>query len=224
MTRLLVLVEGQSEEVFVKRTLTPHLQNYGVYVQSPKILWTKRLASGGGYRGGASSWHQVRRDLSALSTDANAWITTILDFYGLPDNTPGMMDQMQESNAQNRVLAVQMQLGASINHQRFIPFLALHEFEAWIFSDPQVVENHFTRPQLADQMRDVVQKTGGPEMINHGASTHPKARLRHLIGSYKETADGPTLIEKIGLKTIRGACPHFDRWLSQLEGLGSSTD
>ena len=43
MTRLLMLVEGQSEEIFVKHTLTPHLAQHGVYVQSPIVLWTKRL-------------------------------------------------------------------------------------------------------------------------------------------------------------------------------------
>jgi len=224
MTRLLVLVEGQSEEVFVKRILTPHLQKYGVYVQSPKILWTKRLASGGGYRGGATSWSQIRRDLCALSQDANAWITTIIDFYGLPNDTPGMLNQQRESNAQYRVLAVQMQLASEIHHQRFIPFLALHEFEAWIFADPQVVENHFARPQLADQMREIVQKTGGAEMINHGPTTHPKARLKQLIRSYKETADGPTILEKIGLETVRASCPHFDHWLKKLESLGSGIE
>ena len=31
MTRLLILVEGQSEEVFAKRTLAPHLAAFGVY-------------------------------------------------------------------------------------------------------------------------------------------------------------------------------------------------
>lgn len=35
MTRLLMLVEGQSEEIFTKQTLTPYLKEYGVYVQPP---------------------------------------------------------------------------------------------------------------------------------------------------------------------------------------------
>ena len=55
MTRLLMLVEGQSEEIFVKHTLAPHLAQHGVYVQPPIVLWTKRLPSGGGFRGGVSN-------------------------------------------------------------------------------------------------------------------------------------------------------------------------
>lgn len=38
MMRLLMLVEGQSEEIFVKRTITPYLAQHGVYVQSPIVL------------------------------------------------------------------------------------------------------------------------------------------------------------------------------------------
>lgn len=63
MKRLLMLVEGQSEEVFVKQTLTPYLAELGVYVQSPIVLWTKRMPGVGGFRGGVSSWNQIRKNL-----------------------------------------------------------------------------------------------------------------------------------------------------------------
>ena len=64
MTRLLMLVEGQSEESFVKRTLAPHLAGYGVFVQVI-VLWTKRLASGGGLT------HIVRRPSLADGQQCN---------------------------------------------------------------------------------------------------------------------------------------------------------
>ena len=38
MTRLLMLVEGQSEEIFVKQTLAPFLAEKGVHVESPIVL------------------------------------------------------------------------------------------------------------------------------------------------------------------------------------------
>jgi hypothetical protein len=222
MTRLLVLVEGQSEEVFVKQTLAPHLQDFGVFVQNPKILWTKRLASGGGYRGGVSSWQQIKRDLLALLRDSGAWVTTLIDFYGLPKDFPGIDIMQSVAHPQAKVEVVQSKLAQQVQHPRFLPFLVLHEFEAWVFSDPVTVQDHFAIPTLADQIDAVVKQTGGPERINHGPATHPKARLRDLIGSYKETSDGPTLIAKIGLERIRKACPHFHAWVSRLESLGST--
>jgi hypothetical protein len=101
--------------------------------------------------------------------------------------------------------------------------LALHEFEAWLFSAPDAVEAHFGRADLADKLRTALQDAGGPELINHGATTHPKARLHSLVGGYKETSDGPTLLEKIGIVAVRAACPHFDGWLNRLEALGGGT-
>lgn len=220
MTRLLMLVEGQSEEIFVKHTLTPYLAQHGVYVQSPIVLWTKRLPGGGGFRGGVSNWSQIRRNLLPLTRDGDAWVTTLLDFYGLPEDFPGLPEALGEGKAQERVIALQERFSAEVNHQRFIPFLALHEFEAWLFSAPDAVEAHFEKAHLAERLRNAVQEAGAPELINHGATTHPKARLQSLVGAYKETSDGPTLIEKIGIAAVRAACPHFDSWLQRLETLG----
>lgn len=220
MTRLLILVEGQSEETFVKHTLTPHLAQHGVYVQPPIVLWTNRLPDGGGFRGGVSNWNQILRSLRPLTRDGNAWVSTLLDFYGLPKDFPGLQDALGVGAAHENVAALQTRFAAELNHQRFIPFLALHEFEAWLFSAPDAVAAHFGKAHLADKLRTVVQGAGEPELINHGATTHPKARLLSLVDNYKETSDGPTLLEKIGIAAVRAACPHFDGWLNQLEALG----
>jgi hypothetical protein len=67
-----------------------------------------------------------------------------------------------------------------------------------------------------------VEDAGAPELINQGATTHPKARLQSLLRGYKETSDGPTLLEKIGIAAVRGSCPHFNDWLSRLEALGGA--
>lgn len=221
MTRLLVLVEGQSEEIFVKQTLAPHLAEYGVYVQPPIVLWTKRMPAGGGFRGGVSNWNQIRRSLMPLTHDADAWITTLLDFYGLPGDFPALQGAVNQGDAKEAVKAVQTGFEQAVNHPRFIPFIALHEFEAWVFSQPDTVAEHFGGGKhLADKLRKAVQGAGEPELINHGEQTHPKARLQALGTGYKETSDGPTLIDKIGIDAIRGVCPHFDGWLKRLEALG----
>ena len=220
MTRLLMLVEGQSEEIFVKQTLTPYLADRGVHVESPIVLWTKRIPSGGGYRGGVSNWNQIRRNLLPLTKDADAWVTTLLDFYGLPDDFPGFAEARGPGNPRVNVATLQERFAHEINHERFIPFLTLHELEAWVFSAPEIVAQHFGNENLATQLRKAVQAAGEPELINQGAETHPKARLRGLQTGYKETSDGPTLLAKIGIPTIRETCPHFEGWIERLEALG----
>jgi hypothetical protein len=215
-----MLVEGQSEEIFVKHTLTPFLAERGVYVQPPVVLWTKRIPSGGGFRGGVSNWNQIRKNLQPLTYDTDAWVTTLLDFYGLPEDFPGYQDALGAGHPRDRVVALQARFESEIGHPRFIPFLALHEFEAWVFCSPETVAEHFGRANLADEVCKAVQGAGEPELINHGKETHPKARLLGMGSGYKETSDGPTLMSKIGIPAIRSACPHFSRWLDRIEMLG----
>ena len=222
MTRLLILVEGQSEKFFVERTLAPHLALHRVYVQ-PSVLWTKRLPSGGGFRGGVSNWNQILMNLRRLTHDGDAWVSTLLDFYGLPEDFPGLHDAPGAGHGRKKVTALQKRFAVELNHTRFIPFFALHEFEAWLFSAPETVAEHFGNADLVSKLCDAVREAGEPELINHGRDTHPKARLHQMDCGYKETSDGSTLMEKIGIATIRAACPHFDSWLKQLEVLGKAT-
>ncbi len=219
-----MLVEGQSEEAFVKKTLSPWLAARGVFVQGPVVLWTKRLAAGSGHRGGAGSWDQIRKNLSTLLADRDAWLTTLLDFYGLPEDVPGFAQHKGIGAADQQAAGVQAALASAFGHKpRFLPFLALHEFEAWLFAEPEVVGEHFGRPAIAARLAAEIPDPGGPEAINHGRHTHPKARLRKHCQGYKETSDGPTVLAKIGIPGIRAHCPHFARWLAQLEALGAST-
>lgn len=217
-----MLVEGQSEEAFVKQTLAPWLAASGVLVQGPIVLWTKRLPAGGGHRGGVGSWEQIRKNLSPLLADGDAWVTTLLDFYGLPDDVPGLAEHKGRGAADQQAASLQAELAAAFGHApRFLPFLALHEFEAWLFAAPEVVATHFGNPAIATRLAGEIPDPGGPEAINHGHDTHPKARLRKHCPGYKETSDGPTVLAKIGIPAIRARCPHFAGWLARLEALGA---
>jgi hypothetical protein len=128
MTRLLMLVEGQTEESFVKRTLTPHLALHGVYLEKPILLWTKHMPSGGGYRGGVGSWRQIRKDLLSLMGDTDAWVSTMLDFYEFPEDVPGFSEMPVEPDAQKKAALLERCIAEALGHGRFFPFLALHEF------------------------------------------------------------------------------------------------
>ncbi|MBF0162550.1 MAG: DUF4276 family protein [Magnetococcales bacterium] len=214
MMRLLIAVEGQTEERFVKDTLAPHLGERGVWAV-PSIVETRP-----GFRGGVSTWHKVYTHIRKMGGDSNAWVTMLFDFYGFPTDTPGYDEAHQFDEPRQRVLHLQEAIKAAIDHPRMIPFLALHELEAWLFCAPDPFADHFGQPQLAEQLRQVVMEAEEPERINHGKKTHPKAQLERIQPSYKEVADGATLLNKIGIGPIRAACPHFAAWLERLEQLG----
>ena len=54
MKWLLILVEGQTEETFVRDVLIAHLASFEVHA-TPVILKTKRVKAGGVFRGGVTS-------------------------------------------------------------------------------------------------------------------------------------------------------------------------
>jgi hypothetical protein len=222
MTRLLVLVEGQSEEIFVNRTLAPHLAPYGVAVAKPILIWTRRLAGGGGHRGGVSHYRQIRNSLDPLLRDTTAWVTTLIDYYALPTDFPGHVAFSSLVDPKLKVAALTQAFAEDVAHPRFLPFLALHELEAWLFSSPPSVAGHFDNAGLSDRMQAMIAAAGEAELINGEPETHPKARIRGLVPTYKEVADGATILGKIGIEPIRTACPHFGQWLGRMEALGAN--
>ena len=220
MTRLLVLAEGESEELFIQNILAPHLENFGVYARATGVV-SKRLASGKKFTGG-NLWSNVRLSLQALLADSNAWVTTLLDFYGLPDNFPGLSGLPSPSGpALDAVQHVEKSIATTMGSPaRFIPFIAMHEFEAWYFSNPRKVADFFGKVEIAEAMARACQEANGPENINHGRETHPSKRLESYGIGFRKTS-AVTVLKEIGLDAIRASCPHFNDWLTRLEKLGT---
>lgn len=225
MTRLLLLVEGQTEEAFVNRVLRPHLAHFGVFAERASLLRTKELPEGKPYRGGVTTYRQISRDARRLLTDSNAFVTTLIDYYGLPADFPGLEAAKTLPDAVARVTSLETAFAADINHARFLPFLALHEFESWIFAAPAVAEGHLALKGVAAELENATIAAGGAEQVNDGPTTHPSLRLVTVIErlggrSYGKVADGPDIVAKAGLHVVRRACPHFAAWLGRLEELG----
>jgi hypothetical protein len=224
MTRLLVLVEGDTEELFVQNILAPHLENFGVYARATGVV-SKRLADGKKFTGG-NLWSNVQLSLRPLLADTDAWVTTLLDFYGLPADFPGVSSvAVSLGAARDRVQALEQALSAALENmattRRFIPFVALHEFEAWYFAGPAKVADYYGRAEVAALMERAIHEADGPENINHGKDTHPSKRLESYGMGFRKTS-AVSVLRDIGLDAIRARCPHFNDWLTRLEKLGFS--
>ena len=219
MKRVLILVEGQTEETFVRDVMAPHLLARNV-APVPKLLVTKRVKSGGHFKGGVVSYAQVKGDLHRLLADTGAErITTMLDYYGLPDDFPGLADRPSGSCHQ-RVEHVERAFQLDLAHPRFLPYLALHEFEALLFTDPARCAWVFSdAPGTIKGMQAIRASVASPEEINEGPETAPSKRLLKLFPRYQKTVHGPLATEAQGLTSLRAACPHFNRWVSALESL-----
>lgn len=220
MKRCLMLVEGQTEERFVKDVLCPVFEPRGVFL-FPTILTTKVVKSGPNFKGGVTNYAKLRADLSKLLSDTSAVVTTMIDYYGLPDDTPGMATRPL-APAIHRVRHVEQSIFLDVGSPRhFMPFLALHEFEALLFADHEITAAVIPAREKA---LELLAMAGGlaPEDINENRETAPSKRLQKVFPSFKKTLHGPTAAKRIGLEAIRARCPHFDSWITRLEQFAAS--
>ena len=132
--RIYILCEGQTEERFVKVLLTPQFQGKQIYI-TPIVFPTKRNASGGRFRGGVRSYSKIAKELSILCNDHDAWVTSMLDYYQLPSDTPGM-DQ-RSGNLYADIVMIERAVEADVNRTNLHVNLMVHEFESLLFSDPK---------------------------------------------------------------------------------------
>ncbi len=220
MTKVLIYVEGQTEEIFVRNVLGPHLAARGVYLE-PTLAVTKRTKQGKHFKGGVTSYAKTKRDILRLLNDRSAaLVTTMIDFYALPKDFPGQGD-LPSSSPYQRVEHLEAAFAKDIGHRRFCPFFMLHEFEALLLTRPEVIGQAIPSATLKETETFMRELRGrAPEEINEGRKTHPAARIQSHFPSYNKKIDGPRIVERIGLEAIREKCQHFAHWLARLEGLG----
>jgi hypothetical protein len=218
MKRCLILVEGQTEERFVKDVLAPHLATSSVH-STPVVLITKVVINGTNFKGGVTNYNKFRSDLVRLIGDTDAYVTSLIDYYGLPEDCPGMSDR-PVGIASVGVKYVEDAILEDLNNpQNFLPFLLLHEFEALLFTDPYETAK---ASLSSDKGSELAASAGSltPEEINEHKLTAPSKRILSVLPHFRKTLHGPTAAKRIGLARIREKCPHFDSWLTLLEGIG----
>ncbi|GAA4357470.1 DUF4276 family protein [Variovorax defluvii] len=217
MRRVLILVEGQIEERFVKDVLAPFFEPSELFV-TPVVLVTKRVKDGPNFKGGVTHFAKFESDLRRLLRDSDALVTTMLDYYGLPVDFPGMSTRPAGGSPLDRVrhieIAVDQHFGKPDNLRTF---LALHEFEAWLFADPGVLADVMAAKGLEPSLAAIRAAVDSPEHINEAPQTAPSKRIEGLFPAYRKRLHGPTAAQRIGIERIRRECPHFDRWVAELE-------
>lgn len=231
MIRVNVVAEGQSEMHCAKGPLNQYLGGRPI-LDSRCVLTSRARWTNYEYRGGLLSYQKAKRDIvSWLKEDTQAYVTTMFDFFRLPNDFPGYENAMQLSNHLDAVLTLESAMKANIISElpgldidrRFIPYIQLHEFEALLFTNILVLKDDYIDTDDVDSINRLYAETKDipPEEINHGTDTAPSKRLLHAVGYQKGEAVSP-LIEAITVEAIRKKCPHFSAWLRQLQSLGDS--
>lgn len=222
MRKVLILVEGQTEERFVKDVLQPHLWTCDVHPE-PKIVTTKRVKIGPQFKGGVSTFRKVESDIKRLLGDTDAaLVTTMIDFYGLPKDFPGS-ENLQGRISKERALELEATLERHLDRgPKFSAYLMIHEFEALLFSSPAALAQVMNMPSFQSRVQSIRDQFQTPEDIDDDPATTPSARVLNLFPGYRKRLHGSLTTGRIGLDAIRRECPHFDEWVSKLERVGST--
>jgi Domain of unknown function (DUF4276) len=231
MPRLLVHVEGQTEETFVNEVLSQHLLGVRGYQSvSARLIGNARLRA---RRGGIRPWPSVKRDiLRHLHEDGGCLATTMVDYYGLPAEGegawPGRGAAVAASATEKpRIVEEAMSaeiiagMGGGFDSSRFMPFIVMHEFEGLLFSDCEAFARGIGNAKIRRDLQEIRDAFATPEEINDSPVTAPSKRVKNLIPEYQKPLFGNLAALEVGLGAIRNACPHFHEWLCKLEALAA---
>lgn len=221
--RLHFIVEGQTEETFVRNTLVPHLAGRSIWADA-RCVQTSRM-HGKKYRGGLSHYAQVRKDITNWTKqdrNPNVRFTTMFDLYALPTDFPGYDAATQSADPLQRADVLEDALAQDIDDGRFVPYIQVHEFEALLLADPAKLDSQF--PKHDDAIRRLAETASryqSPEHIDDGSDTAPSKRIIREIPAYEgqKASAGPLVAGRIGLYTLRAQCHHFGSWIDSLEAL-----
>lgn len=216
MILLFALVEGVSEETFVRDVLAPHLATFNVYISAIQVTTNRRLGRAG--KGGLTRFARVREDLRRLMTEKTGpryRFTTMFDLYRLPSDFPSYPTHAT-AKARQRALKLEAALAEEFDDKRLIPYLQVHEFESLVLADLDAMGRMFPdKDDSITSLRAAVENAGGPENVN---DTDPPSRtILAKLPSYDKVLAATQLARFSSLPVLRAVCPHFDSWVRQLE-------
>ncbi len=229
MPRIYLFAEGTTELTFADTVLKPHLANLGVYLHPPVLIAHARK-KGMVHRGGGRKYVPMKNDILRFLAQEKAgdvFFTTMIDLYAIHPEFPGLAEAEKLRHVpEKRVEALERAFAHDIADNRFVPYIQLHEYEAYLFSDPTCFRYFYDHheKQIA-VLKAVAEGVATPELIDDGQHSAPSKRITAEFPDYEDakSAVGPQVAELIGLDAIRNKCPHFAAWLSRLEKLGAAT-
>lgn len=219
MARLIVIVEGATEESFISNVLAPELWQHNVYASAI-------IVGRPGHRGGRVNYARYSGDvLKMLKQDSSAYCSTMVDFYRLGDGFPGHPPPAGIANI-DKARRVEAAILADTVRQipdfrpdvRFIPYIQLHEYEGLLFSEPQVFADAINKPTMSTAFQGIRDGFDTPEHIDEGPATAPSKRIQSVC-SYSKVIDGTKAAQAVGIARMAAECPHFEEWVGRLRTL-----
>ena len=213
MIRLAIVVEGRTEEEFVKQVLSVHLGDHSVSTV-PIVVGPR------GHKGGRVTVNRIAAHVQKLVQNFDA-ITTLVDFYGFQDRPTDDIDELQSQID----AACQPVASRPLRADRMFAYVQRHEFEALLFSDVNAFRAApITSEAVISRLESVRQAYPSPEDIDDGRDTAPSKRIDAALPGYRKPTHGIAVAADVGIDAMKRECPRFAAWLTRLESLASGAD
>jgi hypothetical protein len=214
MIRVYIICEGETEELFVKKVLQP-------YFELKNILILPR-----GLKGGFSYESLKNVIIKTLNEDKNAYVTTLIDLYGMNNKYPGYEENKDNLNPFEKAKLIELAVFQDVinlasYNQKFIPHFQFHEFEAILFTEPAIIQDWLSLDKVIPKnaFQNIRDSYETPEHINDSPQTAPSKQILKIAPFYDKISDGISIVQDTGLYKIRENCAHFDNWIKTIETL-----
>ncbi|MEA3491808.1 MAG: DUF4276 family protein [Campylobacterota bacterium] len=230
MINLYIIVEGPSEEKFIKEILAPYFANKNIFLHAECVI-TGKNSQGKACKGGGSSYEYYKNHISKrikqFKNSENYYFSTMIDFYALPKDFPKLEESKNIENRYKQIKFLEEAFESDIQSKRFIPYLQLHEFETLLFVNPSaIVECYFDidSGKLLDKIKKDIESYDNIEMINSSEHNAPSKRLdRYTDGNYcnRKVSSSFSILKDINIESIKESCRHFNDWIESIESIST---
>lgn len=210
MKRLYIVVEGQSEQEFIKNVVAPYFSDFEIYSVVPILIRTSKQG-----RGGFVNYQHLKNDIeNLLKSQKDIVVSMLVDYFRCPE-LPFAVEYDNINDHSKRVNIMEQCIAKDIPDCRFIPYIQLHEFEALLYSSNSGFECYFSEEQ-AKLTEEIITEFNNPELINSSPEKAPSKRLLKINNQYNKVVDGNLIALEVGMSTILTKCPRFNAWIQSL--------
>ena len=216
MASIYFLVEGETEERFFKEIVKDYYKG--------KHFISCSLMPQGKRKGGTIDYNQTKKELSRFFYSGKHFdkIILIQDYYRLGKT---MKEHIGGNlNLDKIIFSIQERLEKDVNNPKFHFRLQIHEFEAYLFTNPDFVASYFDDNKILQKIEKILEEfDGNPELINNRFDTKPSKRLDEMTqNKFQKRIDGITIVKNVGIDNIRKKCKYFNELFNLIDYLPAS--
>lgn len=211
MKRLYIIVEGQTEQEFVKTLIAPYMNGFGIYTIEPILIHTSKNG-----RGGFVNYQHLKKDaMNLLSSQQSDFVVSMfVDFFRCPE-LPNKNQYETIADHKLKVEKMEECIDNDINDSRFISYIQLHEFESLLYASNNGFKEFFS-DQENKETQKIIDAYPNPEDINSSPDKAPSKRLLAIKNDYDKVIEGNLIALEVGFKQILDKCPRFKAWIEKL--------